>query len=274
MKPALQKRIRKHIRTNTKIECTILRLMKKGKDDIAFLIDNVLAKHDLAHIRDEVFYTAMELGFNAIKANYRYILAMEDFRKVSKDRAHADVPLSELITDPHEFEEFSHSLDSERYTKLVNDIFRLENKAARIIAEADKECRTLTPFEKDRIRHYLAFSNKAVNNDIKVHFSITFDKETLIVEIVNDAPITFWGLKKIYSKRISFKEYFDKGQEEMFYIENLDSTESAGYGAAMIDARLNRFNIDPLTSFEIIKLGNKTVALVSFPVTQKNAEGA
>lgn len=245
---------------------TVLRLAHKGKIEIANIISTMLQRIGAEFLHDDLFYIIMELSFNALKANYRFDFMLDEYRASFSDDDETEKAVEELLTDQLKYEEFFTSIDQDELTKRIREIFSLENKATKIIEKIDHDNRVPTPLERERLTRYLYFANKLYHKNIKVNVRLSYDEESIIVEIINDAPITYSGLKKIYSKRMNFKSYVDRGEEHMFYLEHLDATESAGYGAAMIDARLRKMGLDPFTSFEIVRLGTKTAATISIPL--------
>jgi len=67
-------------------------------------------------------------------------------------------------------------------------------------------------------------------------------------------------LERIHSKRQNFRKYYDEDRIADFYMEQLDESESAGFGAAMVDSRLLEWGLDPWQRFQLFFLNKKTCA--------------
>lgn len=267
MPNSIESQIQEIVENEKYISCSVFRLTSEGKKTVSAIIEGVLKKYGIERLSEEIFAIVMELAFNAIKANYNFIMVMEEYmKKVEKDDF-KDV-LKYLVRNQQKFEDVYSARKKEELKNSVREILKLEKKGSQILSRANEEKRALSPEEEETVKRCFYFSNHAQKRGIKVNLGISFDSDLMIFEVINDAPITYKALEKIYGKRMMFKSYLDSGKEEMFYIENLDSSESAGFGAAMVDSRLYKFGLDPFTSFEVVRLGPKTAVTISLPVSK------
>lgn len=265
MDEAVAEKIRTIVDEKDYISCLVFRLTSSGKEVISSIIKEILSKLNTSFLYEDIFAILMELSFNAIKANYRYLLTLDSYAS-SISNEEKDIAVKSFVANEKEYEAFFASIDKDYMKARVRGLLELEKEASEIQEKAKKKGRELTEEETDKVKRRLFFLNRALSKNICVHLGISFDNELIILEVINDAPITFKALKNIYTKRTTFKEYVDNNNEEGFYAEQLDTSESAGFGAAMIDARLLRLGLDPLHSFEVIRLGSKTAVTVSLPL--------
>ena len=261
----LETNIKEEIKTGKNIAVNILRLAKSGKRNLRFIIGEILKKHNASHLFDEIFTTVSELTFNAIKANYKHILIKDKLNEylASSNAAHK---LKQVMANKTLYNGYVKNINIDSINKLVRATLTKEEQVNKILEKVKKENRKLFPDEKTTIKENLSMMRRAQSENIKVFLNFNFDKNNVIIDIINDSPITENDLERINEKRTNFSKYLAEGREQDFYIENLDETESAGFGLAMIDSRLFNFGINPLKNFQIFGIGNKTCLTITFPI--------
>ena len=119
----------------------------------------------------------------------------------------------------------------------------------------------------------LAKKNKVVSSFSKMKQSILeiLKKEGYIkdFEIINDAPLTMISRTRIDSKRLTFKEYYNNDLVEKFFTEQLDNSESAGFGLALCDLRLFNQTLEPHDHLKIYDENHKTHSKLILPIKKQ-----
>lgn len=93
---------------------------------------------------------------------------------------------------------------------------------------------------------------------------INYDETGMCVEVVNNTPILRFEEDRLREKMKRGMGYNDIAE---FYMDNMDNTEGAGLGIALILILLKGAGIDPAL-FRIFTLPDRTVARVEIPFTQ------
>jgi len=247
------------IENNNIIKCNLIALNAAGKDRVKFFIGEVLKKHEAAHLHDDLFLSVMELAFNAIKANYAYITVLDKVRKLLHYKADK-IDLASIWKSRYMMTMYKTYVEHQDTKDTVKQIIRGESKVFKIHGKASKENRDITDEEKKEIENSLSMMNRSIKDKVKATLSLSISNNRLIIDVINDAPLTAHSLKRIEKKRKVFKKYYDEDKIGEFYMENLDESESAGFGAAMIDSRLLSWGLDPHQHFKVLSLNKKTCA--------------
>ena len=90
---------------------------------------------------------------------------------------------------------------------------------------------------------------------------LTFDENGLCVEVENNTPVNSVEEKRLREKMKKSMLYNDIAE---FYMDNMDNTEGAGLGIALIMILLKGAQIDP-NLFRIVTFPEKTIARVEIP---------
>ncbi len=263
----IEKRVRELLQNDNLLRFNILRIAKKGKHGLSFIIDEILRKYNAKELKDDVFAILCELIFNAIKANYKFILVKDRLSEYLKENE-TDKSIDEIFSEPELLEKYLDKIDLESIQQQVREILSGEEAVTKIQEKAHKEGRKLSIDERKEIRRKLSTMFEARKRNINVYLSFNFDDDSLIIDVINTAPIFQRDLERIKDKRSKFRKYYDEDRQQDFYVENLDETESAGFGAAMIDARFLENGIDPSENFEIWGFQNKTAITINFPLNR------
>ncbi len=93
---------------------------------------------------------------------------------------------------------------------------------------------------------------------------INYDETGMCVEVVNNTPILRFEEDRLREKMKRGMGYNDIAE---FYMDNMDNTEGAGLGIALILILLKGAGIDPAL-FRIFTLPDRTVARVEIPFTE------
>lgn len=259
--------LRDSVRDNDHVLCDLLMLNAFGKARLKILIEEALNYYQKPELVDDIFASVMELAFNAIKANYKYLVALEYMNQVLHYRINVDKYLntnSNIMEDRILLKTYTGLMSNEEVLKRVRTAIRNEGKLIQLENLAMKEERGLNKDELKQKEDYLQMVTLSKSKNLRISMQIAKGKDRLIIDIVNDAPITDRGLHRIVSKRKLFRKYYDEERIQDFYLENLDDSESAGFGSAMIDSRLLEMQLDPEKHFVVSRINNKTSASIVY----------
>jgi hypothetical protein len=256
---------------NKTITCDLLSLNTFGKKRLNYIITYVLKKNNLESYVDDIYSSLLELAFNALKANYTYMIVLEIIKDIMPEE-YKKLKTKSVLEVPTLFNKYSELSNSDAVIYQVKKAIAEEGKIIRIYDKAEKENRSFTEVEKIEIENRLSISRRTKNQNIKITLKIVKASNYLIFDMINDAPITDTGLTRIQQKRDTFKKYYDDDRIAEFYMENLDETESAGYGVAMIDLRLREMGLAAQEHFKILQINHKTCTEITLPLFLKERE--
>ena len=111
----------------------------------------------------------------------------------------------------------------------------------------------------------LEYGKKSRDRKLYVDIFFDFNSERLIIEVMNNRPITPKEDKRIREKFLTAMQYDDIAQ---FYMEGGDSTEGAGMGIVLVTMMLKAQAIDPHLFTIRSDYREKTLARVEFPLKQ------
>lgn len=110
-----------------------------------------------------------------------------------------------------------------------------------------------------------AYGQKSRDMGIYVKIYLSHGDDGLCIEVENNTPITPVEERRLREKMKKSMSYNDIAE---FYMDNMDNTEGAGLGIALIMILLKGAGFDP-NLFRISTLADRTVARVEFPFTEK-----
>lgn len=119
---------------------------------------------------------------------------------------------------------------------------------------------------KERLSESWVLESGKKARERKMHVDIYFDFDTdrLLVEVVNNRPISQKEDKRIREKFLAARQYDDIAQ---FYLEGGDSSEGAGMGIVLVTMMLKAQGIDPHLFTIRSDYREKTLARVEFPIS-------
>ncbi|MBN8217731.1 MAG: hypothetical protein J0L75_13895 [Spirochaetes bacterium] len=248
------------IQNSSQFRCDLLELNTRGKKKLRFLISAVMGSVGKPEYADELAASVLELAFNALKANYAHAIVLDFMKPLFDDRSEKFMDQNAFFSDRVLQRTYMGLVNSKNVIDKVREVLRLEKKVFDIHEKAGKQGREITEAEKEAIEgHLLAFAGII---KVKVRSTLRFVKvpSKVVIDVINDAPISETGMERIRQKRLNFRKYYDENRVEDFYTENLDESESAGFGSAMIDSRLLQWGYKPEQHFKVLSLNNKTCA--------------
>ena len=254
--------IREYIKSNKKssLEFDIIWLNNETKQKVMVIIEEVLKKNKIEKYCDDASYIIMELISNAIKARYLHIITIKILRQKHKE-FNPKIDTDEYFYDYNIMSEYSDIFKDDESKKILKEIIKLENN---LIKDMDSNIE----IDEEKYKKLLSYrKNKKKKFIIKL--SVKLNKNNLEFQVINDAPLIMISRTRIDSKRLTFEEYYKKNMVENFFMEQLDNSESAGFGLALCDLRLFNQNLDPHTCLKIFDENNKTHSKLILPIKQQ-----
>jgi len=102
---------------------------------------------------------------------------------------------------------------------------------------------------------------RCLARNIYIQANLVYNETGLYIEVVNNTPVLPTEETRLREKMKTSAKYNDIAE---FYMENMDNTEGAGLGIALIMIMLKSEHIDPHL-FRIITEADKTIARVEIP---------
>ena len=229
---------------------------------IVFLVSEILKKYNIEKYNDDTIYILKELITNAIKARYLHIIAIKSLRcaypsynqKIDEDKYFND---SEIMA------QYSEAIKEEENKEKLK---RLMNMEKILINEMD-ETNNANVLKKEKYKELLDFRENTKKKFI-IKLIVEIKKNNMELTVINDSPLIMINKTRIDSKRLTFGEYYNKGMTENFFMEQLDNSESAGFGLALCDLRLYNNNLNPKEHLKIYDENNKTHSKLILPIKQ------
>ena len=244
------------------IEFDIIWLNFITRRKIVFLVGEILKKYNIEKYNDDTIYILKELITNAIKARYWHIIAIKSLKifsplysqKIDEDKYFEDSEImskySEIIKDEENKEKLKKLLNLEKI--LINEMDEKNN--ANILKD-------------EKYKELIDFMENTKNKFI-IKLIIEIKKNNIEFTVINDSPLIMIDKTRIDSKRLTFSEYYNKGMTENFFMEQLDNSESAGFGLALCDLRLYNNHLNPKEHLKIYDEDNKTYSKLILPIKQ------
>jgi hypothetical protein len=239
----------------------------KAKEIVRRILEKHLSKYNVDKYTDNFLTCIDELIKNAVKANYKFVLIREKIEEHLKNSSNPEkLTIDDILKDRELYNQYSSDLIKlPEITKVVRTALTQESKVISLKTKAAKEKRKYTEEEKTEIlgfKELLDIQRKVKKYGARVQVRVNEIFNALNIEIMNNAPILNSDLERIHKKRKEFKNYADRGEEMMFFIENMDEADAgAGLGYATIDAGLRELQTDPFDIVSIISVTNTTILL-------------
>ena len=244
------------------IEFDIIWLNFITRRKTVFLVGEILKKYNIEKYNDDTIYILKELITNAIKARYWHIIAIKSLKifspsysqKIDEDKyfeyGEIMAKYSEIIKDEENKEKLKKLLNLEKI--LINEMDEKNN--ANILKD-------------EKYKELIDFMENTKNKFI-IKLIIEIKKNNIEFTVINDSPLIMIDKTRIDSKRLTFSEYYNKGMTENFFMEQLDNSQSAGFGLALCDLRLYNNNLNPKEHLKIYDEDNKTYSKLILPIKQ------
>ena len=238
-----------------------------AKEKIKRCLERFLEQAKAIQYTDNILTILDELIKNGIKGNYKYVFVIEKIGQYLYDNPKRDNPsLADILRSPSLYNEVvSHNLKFDDVEPKIRQILDEEAQSIRLRLRAVNEQRKFTDEEKNALRGYQALiraKKKVRIYGLNMQITMHEDNNMLMLEVINSAPILTSDLKRIQDKRAAFKDYASRGEEAMFFIDNMETGGAgSGLGYGTIDASLIDMGLDPQESLTIISAANTTALL-------------
>lgn len=244
------------------IEFNIIWLNFITRKKIIFLISEILKKYNIEKYNDDIAYILMELISNGIKARYLHIITIKCLKNLYP-YYNQKIDKEEYFNDNEIMIQYSDLFKEEKNKEKLKKLIKLEKS---LIKDMD-ENNNINILEDERYKELLSFRENDKNKFI-IKLIIEIKKNNIEFSIINDSPLIMINKTRIDSKRLTFKEYYNKGMTENFFMEQLDNSESAGFGLALCDLRLYNNGLNPHEHLKIYDENNKTYSKLILPIKQ------
>lgn len=244
------------------IEFNIIWLNFITRKKIIFLISEILKKYNIEKYNDDIAYILMELISNGIKARYLHIITIKCLKNLYPFY-NQKIDKEEYFNDNEIMIQYSDLFKEEKNKEKLKKLIKLEKS---LIKDMD-ENNNINILEDERYKELLSFRENDKNKFI-IKLIIEIKKNNIEFSIINDSPLIMINKTRIDSKRLTFKEYYNKGMTENFFMEQLDNSESAGFGLALCDLRLYNNGLNPHKHLKIYDENNKTYSKLILPIKQ------
>jgi len=206
-----------------------------------------------------IHYAIVEIVFNALKANVKFVAFREEIRQqLDRFKITEIEDLMQVIIEERALREFMAArVMPEKLKKQVHKIFDLEDKfrAGMKSKLKDDEIEML-----GRFRHLLR------SVDATVHMHMEADESEIRVNVTNNVPILARDLARIEDSRRKHEEMHKQGRAgDFFDYEHMDMTESAGFGIAMVDQGFYKLGLDPFEQLHIAAHKRTTEVTLAYP---------
>lgn len=234
-------------------------LTRKGREELMEIFSNIFIRFSLnMEYMFNIYSALVEVIFNAVKANVKYIL----FQEMIKNRISSGVKEEELdevlnsILREEPLREFMT-----RY--IPGDVLKRQTQKLLRIDEYFRLQKEVTTEEKEKLHEFRSRLNE---RNVNIQFKIMLDDEDLIFTIVNDSPVLKKDMDRIQHSREIHAMLAEAGKSgDFFSPENLDQTESAGMGIAMADEVYYEMKLNPFDFFSIVTNKGRTQSVLHFP---------
>jgi hypothetical protein len=235
-------------------------LTKVGRKHLRDLLDGFFEQEglDRSHVL-RIHYAIVEVVFNALKANVKFVAFREEIRnQLSRFGVQEIDDMLQVIVEERTLREFMAArVLPEVLRKQVRQIFELEDRYRAGLKDK------LTAEQIELIKKFRHLVRKV---DAEVNMLIAATAETITIEVSNNVPILQRDLDRIEHSRRHHGDLYKQGRaNEFFSYENLDTTESAGFGIAMVDQGFYKLGLDPFEQLHIKSDKRETRVTLVYP---------
>jgi hypothetical protein len=235
-------------------------LTRQGRKQLQQVLTEFFEKEQLnkAHVL-AIHYAIVEIVFNAIKANLKFVAFREEIRRqLDRFKITEIEDLLQIIIEERTLREFmAERVLSEKLREQVRRIFDLEEQYRTGMGKR------LTADEIEMIKSF-RLRLRSIRADVKLEIIPTGDEVSIRVR--NNVPMLQRDLDRIGASRLRHYELFRQGKVgDFFSYENMDMTESAGFGIAMVDQGLYKLGLNPFDHLRIEAKQRETEVTLTYP---------
>lgn len=265
--PALVERTVSRLTAHKPVRFQINAITKVGRAQLREVLTEFFTREniDRSHIL-AIHYAIVEVVFNALKANVKFVAFREEIRKqLDRFKITQIEDLLQIIIEERTLREFMAVRVLPQVLKnQVQKIFDLEEKYRSGMGQR------LTPEQVELIKRFRTLIRGI---DAEVTLTITPAADSIQIRCANNVPMLQRDLDRIEASRRRHQQLQAEGRGgDFFEYENLDTTESAGFGIAMVDQGFYRLGLDPFKQMKIESLNRETLVTLEYPrsVLQKH----
>lgn len=235
-------------------------LTKFGRKQLLEVLTGFFEKEKLD--KEHVFaihYALIEIVFNALKANLKFVAFREEIRRqLHRFKISEIEDLLQVIIEERTLREFMAS-------RVMPDVLR---KQVRQIFDVEEKYRTgmAQKLNAEQIELLKKFRHLVRSIDADVNLQILHSNDDIIISVANRVPMLGRDLERIEHSRQRHHELHKEGRAgDFFSYDNLDTTESAGFGIAMVDQGLYKLGLDPFEHLKIETRNRETIVTLKYP---------
>ncbi len=235
-------------------------LTKLGRKQLLDMLTEFFDKEQLN--KEHVFaihYALIEIVFNALKANLKFVAFREEIkRQLHRFRISEIEDLLQVIIEERTLREFMAN-------RVMPDVLR---KQVRQIFDAEEKYRTgmAQKLSAEQIELLKKFRHLVRSIDADVNLDILHRDADIVISVANRVPMLARDLERIeHSRRRHYELHKENRAGDFFSYDNLDTTESAGFGIAMVDQGLYKLGLDPFEHLRIETHNRETIVTLTYP---------
>jgi len=235
-------------------------LTRNGRKELMDVLKSFFEseKLDRQHIFG-IHYALVEIVFNALKANTKFVALREELRKrLTHYNIHEIESLLQIILEEKTLREYlAQTIMPTALKQTVFEIFALEEKYR-------TDVNNRLPPEKI---HFLARFRRLIKEiAAEVILVIRNEPSRISLTVTNSVPILDRDMARINLARRRHQELHLEGKGgDFFSEEEMDTTESAGFGIAMVDQGLYKMELDPFEHLIIEARKRATIVTLTYP---------
>ncbi len=226
-------------------------LTKVGRKQLQQVLTEFFTQENLdrTHVLP-IHYAIVEVVFNALKANVKFVAFREEIRKqLNRFKISEIEDLLQVIIEERTLREFM--------APQVNKIFDLEEKYRAGMGQK---------LSAEQIELITRFRMLIRSIDAEVVLVIQPSADLITITVKNNVPMLGRDLERIENSRRYHQKLHNEGRAgEFFDYDNIDTTESAGFGIAMVDQGFYRFGLNPFEQMRIESRNRETLVTLSYP---------
>lgn len=235
-------------------------LTKQGRKQLQQVLIEFFEKENLnkQHVL-AIHYAIVEIVFNAIKANLKFVAFREEIRKhLDRFKITEIEDLLQVIISERTLREFAA-------TRVLPDVLR---KQVQKIFDLEEKYRTgvgqkLSPEQVELLKRFRLLI-RTIEAEVKME--ILHSDEDIRIMVMNKVPMLARDLERIEQSRRRHAELYKEGRAgDFFSYDNMDTTESAGFGIAMVDQGFYKLGLDPFQQLSIESKNRETLVTLVYP---------
>ncbi len=259
-RPALVEKTVSRLTQKRLVRFQINALTKQGRRQLQQVLTEFFEKENLnkMHVL-AIHYAIVEIVFNALKANLKFAAFREEIKKqLNRFKITEIEDLLQVIIEERTLREFAATrIMPDVLKKQVQKIFDLEEKYRTGMGQK------LTGEQVEMLKKFRMLI-RAIDADVTME--ILHSGDDIRITVTNKVPMLQRDLERIDQSRRRHAELYKEGRAgDFFSYDNLDTTESAGFGIAMVDQGFYKLGLDPFKQMNIETRNRETQVTLAYP---------